>query len=65
MHKIKTEFSLHNATNFGGVKVFLEYLEKIKLTKTMRNLSGGKAFNSVFPLPRILLYLIVGWMLGC
>jgi len=26
--KIKTEFSLQNATNFGGVKIFLEYLEK-------------------------------------
>jgi hypothetical protein len=25
--KIKTEFSLQNATSFGGIKIFLEYLE--------------------------------------
>ncbi len=62
--KIKTEFSLQNATSFGGVKVFLDFLEKIKLPKAMRGLSGGKAHNAVFPLHRILPYLIVGWMLG-
>lgn len=63
--KIKTEFSLQNATSFGGVKIFLEYLEKIKLPQTMHGLSCVKARNSLFPLYRILLYLIVGWMLGC
>ncbi|MNO12398.1 Transposase DDE domain protein [compost metagenome] len=63
--KIKSEFSLQNATSFGGVKVFLAFLEKIKLSEAMRNLSGGKAHNAIFPLYRILLYLIVGWMLGC
>jgi len=31
----------------------------------MCSLSGGKARNSLFPVYRILLYLIVGWMLGC
>lgn len=31
----------------------------------MRNLSGGKARNSVFPVYRILLYFVLGWMLGC
>lgn len=31
----------------------------------MHNLSGGKARNSVFPVYRILLYFIIGWMLGC
>lgn len=63
--KINTEFSLQNATSFGGVKVFLDFLEKIKLPKAMRGLSGGKAHNAVFPLHRILPYLLVGWMLGC
>jgi len=63
--KIKSEFSLRNATSFGGIKIFLAYLEKIKLSGAMRNLSGGKARNAIFPLHRILLYLIVGWMLGC
>jgi hypothetical protein len=63
--KIKSEFSLQNATSFGGVKIFLAYLEKIKLEKAMRSISGGKALNSIFPIPRILLYLIIGWMLGC
>ena len=47
--KIKTEFSLQNATNFGGVKIFLEYLEKIKLAKAFRRLSCTKASNSLFP----------------
>ncbi|WP_127581560.1 IS1380 family transposase [Paenibacillus koleovorans] len=63
--KIKSEFSLQNASSFGGVKIFLAYLEKIKLAEAMHGLSGGKARNAVFPLPRILLYLIIGWMLGC
>jgi hypothetical protein len=63
--KIKTEFSLNNATSFGGIKVFLAFLEKIKLAEAMRSLSGGKAHNSIFPIHLILLYLIVGWMLGC
>jgi hypothetical protein len=63
--KIKTEFSLQNATSFGGVKIFLAFLEKIKLADAMRHLSGGKARNSLFPVHHILLYLIVGWMLGC
>jgi len=62
---IKTEFSLSNATSFGGVNIFLAYLEKIKLAEAMRYLSDGKAFNAVFPLQRIALYLIAGWMLGC
>nr|WP_018759599.1 hypothetical protein [Paenibacillus terrigena] len=51
--KIKTE------------KIFRAYLEKITLSEAMDNLSGGKARNSVFHIHRILLYLIVGWMLGC
>ena len=31
----------------------------------MHNLSGNKARNAIFPIYRILLYLIIGWMLGC
>jgi hypothetical protein len=63
--KIKTEFSLRNATGFGGVKIFLAFLEKIKFADAMRSLSCGKARNSLFPVHLILLYLIMGWMLGC
>ncbi|UQZ86483.1 hypothetical protein SK3146_05776 [Paenibacillus konkukensis] len=63
--KIKSEFSLQNATSFGGVKIFLAYLEKIKLAEAMQDLSGGKAHNAIFPVHRILLYLIIGWTLGC
>ncbi|SCW58646.1 hypothetical protein SAMN04487970_1017105 [Paenibacillus tianmuensis] len=57
--KIKSEFSLQNATSFGSVKIFLAYLEKIKLAQAMSSLSGGKAHNSIFPIHRILLYLVV------
>jgi hypothetical protein len=56
---------LENATSFGGIKIFLEYLEKIKLSQALRDISCGKGRNSLFPIYRILLYLIVGWMLGC
>lgn len=63
--KIKSEFSLQNATSFGGIKIFLLYLEKIKLGEAMRNFSGQKAHNAIFPIYRIMLYLILGWMLGC
>lgn len=63
--KIKTEFTLQNASNFGGSKVFLEYLEKIKLGKALQELNCTKQGNSLFPVFRVLLYLIVGWVLGC
>ncbi|HEX7027253.1 MAG TPA: IS1380 family transposase [Gammaproteobacteria bacterium] len=63
--QIKTEFSLKQATSFGGAKIFLEYLEKIRLAKALQGLSFAKACNCLFPLHRILLYLIVGWVLGC
>lgn len=63
--KIKTEFSLQNATSVGGSKIFLEYLEKIKLGKALQELNCVKQSNSQFPVFRILLYLIVGWTLGC
>src|SRR5690606_5868808 len=38
---------------------------KIKLAEAMSSLSGGKANNAIFPVHRILLYLIIGWMFGC
>lgn len=63
--KMKTEFSLQNTSSYGGVKVFLDYLEKIKLHQAFQNLSSVKARNSLFPVYRVLLYLIVGWILGC
>jgi hypothetical protein len=65
INKIKSEFSLQNATHFGGFKIFLAYLEKIKLSQAMSGLSGGKAHNAIFPVQRILIYLLIGWMLGC
>lgn len=63
--KMKTEFSLQNATSIGGSKIFFEYLEKIKFLDALRSLNCMKNRNSIFPLHRILLYLIVGWTLGC
>ena len=63
--KIKTEFTLQHSTNVGGIKIFLEYLEKIKLSKALQRRTCIKAGNSLFPVYRILLYLIVGWILGC
>ncbi|RCW50857.1 DDE family transposase [Paenibacillus prosopidis] len=62
---IKTEFSMRNATNIAGSKIMLAYLEKIKLAKAFHALGYAKSPNSVFPTYRILLYFIVGWMLGC
>lgn len=63
--KIKTEFSLQQATSMGGSKIFMDYLEKIKLSSALQQLSCSKAGNSLFPVYRILLYLIIGWILGC
>ncbi|MBW4085622.1 IS1380 family transposase, partial [Paenibacillus sp. S150] len=63
-HQIKTEFSLPHATTVGGSKIFLDYLEKIKLGSALQQISGTKAKNALFPVYRILLYLIVGWILG-
>ena len=64
-NKIKSVFSLKNATSFGGSKIFLSYLEKIKLSEALRNLNCMKSSNSLFPVHKILLYLIIGWTLGC
>ncbi len=63
--KIKCEFSLQNATNVAGSKIFLEYLERIQLSQALTQLSALEQSNSLFPIHRILLYLIIGWMLGC
>lgn len=63
--KMKTEFSLENATSVGGSKIFLEYLEKIKFLDALRALNCMKQSNSMFPLFRIMIYLIIGWTLGC
>lgn len=49
--KIKSEFSLQSATNFGSVKIFVAFLEKIKLTNAMRSLYVGKGRNSLFRSP--------------
>lgn len=65
VHKIKTEFSLPQATSVGGSHVFLAYLEKIKLAEALKSLFCGKAGNALFPVHRILPYLLVGWTLGC
>jgi hypothetical protein len=65
IHKIKTEFSLEHATSFGGFKIFLAYLEKIKLANALQSLPTAKAGNSLFSVHKILLYLIIGWVLGC
>ena len=43
----------------------MDYLEKIKLSSALQQLFCPKASNSLFPLYRILLYLIIGWILGC
>ncbi|WP_220101825.1 transposase, partial [Paenibacillus sp. S150] len=53
-----------HATTVGGRKIFLEYLEKIKLGSALQQISGTKAKNALFPVYRILLYLILGWSLG-
>ena len=63
--KIKCEFSLQSGTHLGGSKVLLDYLERIQLAQAFSKLSCFKAPHSLFPLHRILLYLIVGWLVGC
>ncbi|MED0670997.1 hypothetical protein [Aneurinibacillus aneurinilyticus] len=56
--KIKTEFSLQNATSFGGIKVFLAYLEKIKLAEAMHGRvqhSPSSRLPKCFVVPSLLL----------
>lgn len=64
-NKIKTIFSLKNSTTFGGSKIFLSYLETIKLSEALQNLNCMKSANSLFPFHKIVLYLMIGWTLGC
>jgi hypothetical protein len=56
---------MRNATNFAGSKVLLAFLEKIRLSQSLKTLGFAKATNAVFPTHRILQYLIIGWLLGC
>ena len=46
-------------------KSFWNTSKKSSLPRLYQGLSCVKANNSLFPVYRILLYLIVGWMLGC
>src|SRR5690606_41034759 len=62
---MKTEFTLKNATSHAGSKPLLAYLEKIKLEDTFRQIGCGKGRNTLFPFFKILMYLLVGWLLGC
>lgn len=65
INKIKSEFSLNNATSFGGIKIFLAFLEKSSLNKRCRASPAAKHTTRFSLFHRILLYFIVGWMLGC
>ncbi|AQS57323.1 MAG: IS1380 family transposase [Novibacillus thermophilus] len=62
---MKTEFTLKNATSHAGSKPLLAYLEKIKLEDAFRQIGCGKGRNTLFPFFKILMYLLVGWLLGC
>lgn len=63
--KIKSEFSLHNATSNGGIKIFMDYLEKIEFPQALQDLKCNKHWNAIFPVHGILLYLILAWTLDC
>ncbi|MFY0546439.1 IS1380 family transposase [Brevibacillus sp. H7] len=61
---IQTEFTLKNSTSYAGSKPFLVFLEKIKLFYVFEQVGCAKKPNSLFSMSRILMYLIVGWLLG-
>lgn len=65
MMKMKTEFTLKNVTSYAGSKPLLAYLEKIQLEDAFRRIGCGKGRNALFPRFKILMYLLVGWLLGC
>lgn len=62
---MKTEFTLKNATSFAGSKSLLTYLEKIKLKSALQQIHCGKRNNAIFSFSKIVLYLMIGWILGC
>lgn len=63
--KLKSKFTLKNATSFAGSKLILHFLEQIAFPKILKKLLRGKAPNATFPLSHVVLYLIIGWILGC
>jgi len=63
--KMKSEFTLKQATSHAGSKPLLAYLEKIQLERVFQRISLTKGGNSLFSFAKILLYLLVGWLLGC
>lgn len=63
--EINAEFSLPNATLFGGALPVLNYIRKLKLTKRIAEaLSFSKGPTSTYSLPQICVTQIVGRLLG-
>ncbi len=63
--RIKYEFNLKNSTKFSGILPFLQFLERMKIQQTFRGFDCLKKDNAKFPLSKIFVYLIAGWMADC
>lgn len=63
--RIKYEFNLKNSTKFSGILPFLQFLERMKTQQTFRGFDCLKKDNAKFPLSKIFVYLIAGWMADC
>lgn len=63
--KIKEEFSLKNATAFGGANLLLDFIEHIKLKQIFKNnLRQEKHANAKYTVTDVSMVLSLGWILG-
>ncbi|WP_258436982.1 transposase [Heyndrickxia coagulans] len=63
--KIKYAFHLKKSTNFSGLLPILQFLERMKIEQTFRDFDCLKKYNAKYPLSKIFIYLVIGWLSNC
>nr|WP_017552834.1 IS1380 family transposase [Heyndrickxia coagulans] len=63
--KIKYAFRLKKSTNFSGLLPILQFLERMKIEQTFRDFDCLKKYNAKYPLSKIFIYLVIGWLSNC
>ncbi|MEK5266561.1 IS1380 family transposase [Weizmannia sp. FSL W8-0401] len=56
---------LKKSTNFSGLLPILQFLERMKIEQTFRDFDCLKKYNAKYPLSKIFIYLVIGWLSNC
>nr|WP_302473109.1 IS1380 family transposase [Heyndrickxia coagulans] len=63
--KINYAFHLKKSTHFSGLLPILQFLERMKIEQTFRDFDCLKNYNAQYPLSKIFVYLMIGWLANC